>query len=147
MEIFSFSSYLVVYTWLCYIYWAQGKQKHCFPDDNVPGNFWSVSCPEAVRRHWHLWSLAVSSWWYSDPSPLCLERMARPVGDSEAAAWRHPSNKERLPSPSGPIDSCGPQDGLPWDHYARWSILKSFTLRGCLSLCICICATPSLTIM
>lgn len=66
------------------------------------------------------------SWRYFDPSPARLDYITRPMGDSEAASWRHPSDKEGLPSPGGPVDRCGSQDGLPWDHHARLSVLKTF---------------------
>lgn len=51
----------------------------------------------------------------------CCDCITRPVGDPKAASWRHPSDKERLPSPGGSINSCGSKDGFSWDNYARLS--------------------------
>lgn len=48
-----------------------------------------------------------------------LHHATRPVGDSEAAARWHPSDQEGLPSPGGPIYSCGSQDGLSGNYHAR----------------------------
>lgn len=81
---------------------------------------------------WSLFSVSLGAiaWLLSSNDVIsvltCLYCITRAVGDSEAASRRYSSDKERLPSPGGSIDSCGSQNGLSRDNNARLSFLKHF---------------------
>lgn len=79
------------------------------------GGFWFLSGPEAIRCHQEVQTVFFCHF----PHLFFIHHATRPVGDSEAAAWWHPSDQEGLSSPGGPIYSCGSQNGLPWNHHAR----------------------------
>ena len=121
---FSHSSY--VHLTILRLKLSSSKALTHFPHQNPAGTFCFVFSPEGARCQW---------WWKAFalcppyPSPFCLQCITRLVGDTEAAPWRHPSDTEGLSSPGGPIDGCGSQDGLPWDHHARLS-WQSFTVSA-----------------